>query len=68
MKTGVFTVGVPDPTPEEAAREIKDAGYEGWFVIEDFSAARPSIEALRRNLAFVQKFIGSAVGSAARHS
>ncbi|QIN81547.1 TIM barrel protein [Rubrobacter tropicus] len=34
MKVGVFTVGLPDLTPEEAAREIKDAGYDGveWRV------------------------------------
>ena len=29
MKVGVFTVGLPDLTPEEAVREIKDAGYDG---------------------------------------
>ena len=34
MKVGVFTVGLPDLTPEEAVREIKDAGYDGveWRV------------------------------------
>jgi len=34
MKLGVFTVGLPDLTPEEAVRELKDAGYEGieWRV------------------------------------
>jgi sugar phosphate isomerase/epimerase len=34
MNVGVFTVGLPDLTPEEAAREIKDAGYDGveWRV------------------------------------
>ena len=34
MKVGVFTVGLPDLTPEEAASEIKDAGYDGveWRV------------------------------------
>jgi sugar phosphate isomerase/epimerase len=34
MKIGVFTVGLPDLTPEEAVREIKDAGYDGveWRV------------------------------------
>ncbi|MGH3144252.1 MAG: sugar phosphate isomerase/epimerase family protein [Rubrobacter sp.] len=34
MKVGVFTVGLPDLTPEEAAREIKEAGYDGveWRV------------------------------------
>jgi sugar phosphate isomerase/epimerase len=35
MKLGVFTVGLPDLTPEEAVRELKDAGYDGveWRVI-----------------------------------
>jgi sugar phosphate isomerase/epimerase len=34
MKLGDFTVGLPDLTPEEAVREIKDAGYDGveWRV------------------------------------
>ncbi len=34
MKLGVFTVGLPDLTPEEAVRELKDAGYDGveWRV------------------------------------
>ncbi|HEX2742285.1 MAG TPA: sugar phosphate isomerase/epimerase family protein [Rubrobacter sp.] len=34
MKVGVFTVGLPDLTPEEAVREIKDARYDGveWRV------------------------------------
>lgn len=34
MNVGVFTVGLPDLTPEEAVREIKDAGYDGveWRV------------------------------------
>jgi sugar phosphate isomerase/epimerase len=36
MKIGVFTVGLPDLTPEEAVREIKDAGYDGveWRVTQ----------------------------------
>src|ERR671910_3599700 len=34
MKLGVFTVGLPDLTPEEAVRELKDTGYDGveWRV------------------------------------
>src|SRR5215210_299271 len=34
MKVGVFTVGLPDLTPEAAVRELKDAGYDGveWRV------------------------------------
>jgi sugar phosphate isomerase/epimerase len=34
MNVGVFTVGLPDLTPEDAVREIKDAGYDGveWRV------------------------------------
>jgi sugar phosphate isomerase/epimerase len=34
MKVGVFTVSLPDLTPDEAVREIKDAGYDGveWRV------------------------------------
>jgi len=34
MKVGVFTVGLPDLTPEDAVQEIKDAGYDGveWRV------------------------------------
>ncbi len=34
MRVGVFTVGLPDLTPEEAVREIQSAGYDGieWRV------------------------------------
>ena len=34
MKVGVFTVGLPDLTPEAAVRELRDAGYDGveWRV------------------------------------
>ena len=34
MKLGVFTVGLPDLTPEEAVRELRNAGYDGveWRV------------------------------------
>jgi sugar phosphate isomerase/epimerase len=45
MKVGVFTVVLPDLTPEEAAREIRVAGYDGveWRVAripEVYHAAR----------------------------
>jgi sugar phosphate isomerase/epimerase len=33
------------------------ADYDGWLVMEDFSAARPSSEALRHNLGFVRDFV-----------
>jgi sugar phosphate isomerase/epimerase len=47
MKLGVFTVGLPDLTPEEAVREIRDAGYDGveWRVTrvpEDARSEEPS--------------------------
>lgn len=34
MKVGVFTVGLPNLTPEEAARELAEVGYDGveWRV------------------------------------
>jgi sugar phosphate isomerase/epimerase len=47
MKLGVFTVGLPDLTPEEAVRELRDAGYDGveWHVTrvpEDARSEEPS--------------------------
>ena len=47
MKVGVFTVGLPDLTPEEATREIQAAGYDGveWRVAripEEFRREKPS--------------------------
>ena len=33
---------------------LKEVGYDGWLVLEDFSGALPSEEALRDNLAFVR--------------
>lgn len=35
----------------------KAVGYDSWLVIEDFSSARGSKEALRHNLAFVQRLL-----------
>ena len=47
MRVGVFTVGLPNFTPEEGAREIADAGYEGveWrvtHVAEQYRKEEPS--------------------------
>lgn len=47
MKVGVFTVGLPDLTPEEAVRELESAGYDGveWRMIhvpEALKAEPPS--------------------------
>ena len=47
MKLGVFTVGLPDLTPEEAVRELRDAGYDGveWRVTrvpEDARSEEPT--------------------------
>ncbi len=39
-------------------------GYGGWLVVEDFSAARPSREALRYNSAFVKKLLTASPVSA----
>ena len=33
---------------------LRAVGYDGWLSMEDFSAARPSREALRHNLAFIR--------------
>ena len=51
--------GVVDfPRLLEALRSV---GYDGWLVIEDFSAARPSREALRHNSAFVRRLLKDGV-------
>jgi len=47
MKLGVFTVGIPDLTPEEGAQALKEAGYDGveWRVThvpEKFRCEEPS--------------------------
>jgi len=39
---------------ERLFEALRLAGYDGWLVMEDFSAARPSREALRHNLEFVR--------------
>jgi sugar phosphate isomerase/epimerase len=39
---------------EQLFEVLRAVGYDGWLVIEDFSAARPSREALRHNLGFVR--------------
>ena len=38
---------------------LRSVGYDGWLVIEDFSAARPSNEALRHNLKFVKTLLAA---------
>jgi sugar phosphate isomerase/epimerase len=42
---------------ERLFEALRAAGYDGWLVIEDFSAARPSREALRHNLGFVRDLV-----------
>src|SRR5918911_574232 len=51
MKVGVFTVGLPDMTPEEAARELRDAGYDGveWRVTRVPEEARSEEFSFWRN-------------------
>ena len=39
---------------------LRGVGYDGWLVLEDFSGARPSGEALRHNLAFVRGLLADA--------
>jgi sugar phosphate isomerase/epimerase len=48
MKVGVFTVGLPDMMPEEAVRELRDAGYDGveWRVTRVPEEARPRLAPL----------------------
>lgn len=41
---------------EQVFEALEQVGYDGWLVIEDFSGARPSREALRHNLEFVRAF------------
>lgn len=36
---------------------LRAVGYDGWLSVEDFSAARPSREALRHNLTFIRDAI-----------
>jgi sugar phosphate isomerase/epimerase len=38
---------------------LRAVGYDGWLSMEDFSAARPSREALRHNLAFIRDVIAN---------
>lgn len=33
---------------------LREVGYSGWLVVEDFSGVRPSREALEHNLAFIR--------------
>lgn len=43
---------------------LRGVGYDGWLVVEDFSAARPSREALRHNLRFVRALLAGAPAAA----
>lgn len=37
---------------------LKEVGYSGWIVIEDFSNARPSLAALEHNMSFLREVMG----------
>jgi sugar phosphate isomerase/epimerase len=39
---------------------LRAFGYDGWLSVEDFSAARPSREALRHNLAVIRDALARA--------
>lgn len=43
---------------------LHSVGYDGWLVVEDFSAARPSREALRHNLKFIKELLAASPVSA----
>ena len=45
---------------EELFAALGGIGYEGWLVVEDFSGARPSREALRHNLKVIKDLIAGA--------
>lgn len=38
---------------------LKDAGYDGWMSMEDFSKARPCRETLRYNIKYIKNIINS---------
>lgn len=42
---------------------LRDSGYEGWLGVEDFSQARPTLEALSYNSAFLYKVIERVYGA-----
>lgn len=42
---------------------LRGVGYDGWLVVEDFSAVRPSTQALRHNLGLVRRLLGGDRGS-----
>lgn len=39
---------------KEVLRSLLKVGYDGWLVMEDFSAARGSLEALNHNITFIK--------------
>ncbi len=43
---------------EELSAALRGVGYDGWLVVEDFSAVRSSRETLRHNLRLVRGFFG----------
>jgi sugar phosphate isomerase/epimerase len=42
---------------KEVLQGLLNVGYDGWLVMEDFSAARGSLEALKHNLAFIKNIL-----------
>jgi sugar phosphate isomerase/epimerase len=42
---------------KEVLRSLLKVGYDGWLVMEDFSAARGSLETLHHNLTFIKNLL-----------
>ena len=43
---------------ETLIEALRGVGYDGWLVVEDFSAARASTQALRHNLGLIRGLLG----------
>lgn len=42
---------------KEVLKALLQVGYDGWLVMEDFSAARGSLETLKHNLTFIKNLL-----------
>jgi sugar phosphate isomerase/epimerase len=42
---------------KDVLRSLLDVGYNGWLVMEDFSAVRGSLETLKHNISFIKNLL-----------
>ena len=57
MKFAVFTVGMPEYSPEEAVRTLKECGYDGAITIEREISGEEQLADIKRAIKILEALI-----------